>query len=87
MGLFSVNFIISQINSVLIVLYSLILRKFFSIMGRKVRFASKTSELLFIIYIVCLIYTLNYTYMYLYGPFYHETNQAKEQNAQFIPYG
>ena len=43
-------------------------------MGSKVRFASKTSELLFVIYIVCLIYTLNYTYMYLYGPFYTETN-------------
>ena len=68
-------------------LFSLILRKIYAYLGTKVRFESKSSELIFIMLVVCVIYSLNYSYMYLYGPFYEFTEQASSQNERFIPYG
>ena len=36
---------------------------------------------------ICLIFSLNYGYTYAFAPFFLQSEDAKRQNAEYIPYG
>lgn len=68
LGFFSLNYILTQTASLNIVIYSYILRAIYKFFIKKVYFTSKSFELFFIIISVCMVYSLNYSYLYLNAP-------------------
>ena len=77
LGFFSLNYLLTQTASLNIVIYSYILRAIYKFFIRKVYFTSKSFELFFIIISVCMVYSLNYSYLYLKAPRSDYTEQAK----------